>query len=490
MLQGTGSHVGKSLLAAGLCRAFVRRGHRVRPFKPQNMSNNAAVTADGGEIGRAQALQARACGVAASVDMNPVLLKPETDVGAQVVVHGRRVATLPAREYLAEKPRLLAAVLESFARLERDCDLVIVEGAGSAAEVNLRPHDIANMGFAEAARVPVVLVADIDRGGVIASLVGTHAVLPASERARVRGYVVNRFRGDPSLFDDGLEAITRHTGWPSLGIVPFLAEAARLPAEDSVALDETPERGGQGALRVCVLGLSRIANHDDFDPLRLEPDVDLRVLRAGEALPGDTDLAVVPGTKSTLGDLAFLRAQGWEVDLAAHLRRGGWLLGICGGYQMLGRRLHDPEGIEGPAGSVEGLGLLDLETTMQAGKRLVEVGGRHLASGAPVAGYEMHIGVTEGADRARPFLALDGRADGAVSRDGRVMGGYLHGLFASDAFRRAFLASLGRRRHAGLAYERAVEQALEALADHLEAHLDLDRVWRIACRRSRKDSEE
>ncbi|MDX1434447.1 MAG: cobyric acid synthase, partial [Gammaproteobacteria bacterium] len=412
MLQGTGSDVGKSLLCAGLCRVFSRRGLDVRPFKPQNMSNNAAVTADGGEIGRAQALQAMACGVAPSVDMNPVLLKPERDMGAQVVVHGKRVATLGAREYFARKPELMAAVLESYARLGAQAELVLIEGAGSAAEANLRAHDIANMGFAERADVPVVLIADIDRGGVIASLVGSHALLAESERARVRGYVINRFRGDVRLFDDGLEIITDRTGWPSLGIVPFLPAAGKLPAEDSVVLDrrthEARPSETRAELRIAVLELSRIANHDDFDPLRLEPNVALSMVRAGDAIPGDAQLVIIPGTKSTLGDLDYLRAQGWDVDLYAHLRRGGRVLGICGGYQMLGERLSDPDGLEGRAGSVDGLGLLRVDTTLGPEKRLENVSGTHLASGAPVAGYEMHLGITEGEDCARAFVDLGG----------------------------------------------------------------------------------
>jgi len=482
MLQGTGSDVGKSLTTAGLCRVFARRGLRVRPFKPQNMSNNAAVTDDGGEIGRAQALQARACGVPPSVHMNPVLLKPETDTGAQVIVQGRRVGTWRARDYIGRKPTLLGAVLDSYARVAAEADLVLIEGAGSPAEVNLRAADIANMGFAEASDVPVVLVADIDRGGVIAALVGTHAVLPQAERDRIRGYVINKFRGDPSLFDDGLRIVTDRTGWPSLGVVPFLPDAAKLPAEDAVALDGSAEADA-APIRIAVLQLSRIANHDDFDPLRLEPDVALTMIRPGHALPGDVDLVVIPGTKSTAGDLAFLRAQGWDVDLAAHLRRGGRILGICGGYQMLGRRLHDPDGIEGTPGSVDGLGLLDVETVMRPDKRLTEAAGRHRATGMAVHGYEMHIGLTEGPAAAAPFLDLGGRADGAVSAEGRVAGCYLHGLFRSDPFRHAFLAGLRPRAETGLAFDHAVEAALDALADHLERHLDIDALWRIATSR-------
>lgn len=482
MLQGTGSDVGKSLIVAGLCRLFARQGLRVRPFKPQNMSNNAAVTAEGGEIGRAQALQARACGVPPSVDMNPVLLKPESEVGAQVVVCGRRIATAKAREYQKLKPQLLQAVLESYRRLEAQADLILVEGAGSPAEVNLRAGDIANMGFAEAADLPVLLVADIDRGGVIASLVGTHALLSGAERERVRGYLINKFRGDVSLFDEGLAIITERTAWPSLGVVPYFDRAGRLPAEDAVAL-ERASRHGDGPLHIAVPRLSRIANFDDLDPLKLEPSVRLSIVPPGEPLPGDVDLVVLPGSKSTLGDLAFLRAQGWDLDLAAHVRRGGRVLGLCGGYQMLGRRLHDPEGIEGPAGSAEGLGLLDLETRMTRDKRLVEVSGRHPASGEAIRGYEMHIGVTEGPDCARPFLEVGGRGEGAVSRDGRLMGSYLHGLFAADGFRRAFLTGLGAEDFASGGFEATLEETLEALAEHLARHLSLDALWQTAVSR-------
>ncbi|WP_322096797.1 cobyric acid synthase [Pelagibius sp.] len=483
MLQGTGSDVGKSLLVAGLCRAFTRRGLAVRPFKPQNMSNNAAVTADGGEIGRAQALQARACGLAPATDMNPVLLKPQSEVGAQVVVQGKVRGNAKARAYQAMKGELLPRVLESFARLEAAADLVIVEGAGSPAEVNLRAGDIANMGFAEAAEVPVLLVADIDRGGVIASLVGSHAVMEAVDARRVAGYVINKFRGDVSLFDEGLGIISGHTGWPALGVVPFFAEARNLPAEDAVALDNTEAVSGR-AIKIAVPRLARIANFDDFDPLIAEPDVAVDFVAPGRALPGDADLVILPGSKATLADLAFFRAQGWDLDLAAHLRRGGRVLGLCAGYQMLGRRLADPDGIEGPKGAVaEGLGLLEVETRLTGEKTLEAVDGRHLESGTPVHGYEMHVGVTTGEGTARPFLDLAGRPEGAVSADGKVAGCYLHGIFADDAFRQAFLAALSERDHSGLAYEAMVEATLDALAAHLEAHLDLEGILEIARRR-------
>ncbi|WP_439815234.1 cobyric acid synthase [Zavarzinia sp. CC-PAN008] len=479
MVQGTGSDVGKSLIVAGLCRVFVRRGLAVRPFKPQNMSNNAAVTADGGEIGRAQALQARACRVPLSVHMNPVLLKPETDVGAQVIVQGRRVGTFKARAFQGEKPKLMAPVLESFAHLCAQADLVVVEGAGSASEINLRSHDIANMGFAEAADVPVILVGDIDRGGVIAAIVGTQVLLPPAEAARIKGFVINRFRGDPRLFDTALVDIAARTGWPALGVVPFLPDAASLPAEDAVVL-ERPQAAGEGTLRIAVPVLSRIANHDDFDPLRLEPGVDLVMVRPGEVLPANADLVILPGSKSTIGDLRFLRAQGWDIDLLAHWRRGGRVLGICGGYQMLGRTIADPDGIEGPPETVQGLGLLDVETVMGGTKTLVEVTGRHRVSGTMVRGYEMHMGRTTGADTARPLLDLSAGPDGAISADGRVAGTYVHGLFAGDAFRAAQLQALGRAARAVQDYEAVVDAALDCLADHLERHLDCDAILAFA----------
>jgi adenosylcobyric acid synthase len=469
MIQGTGSNVGKSMLVAGLCRAARARGLKVAPFKPQNMSNNAAVTADGGEIGRAQALQALACGLAPVTDMNPVLLKPETETGAQVIVQGRRLTTTRAAEYHALKPRLMEAVLESFGRLRAAHDLVIVEGAGSPAEVNLRKGDIANMGFARAADVPVILAGDIDRGGVIAQIVGTQAVLDPADAAMVAGFLINKFRGDPRLFDDGYRLTAARTGWRGFGVLPWFPEAWRLPAED--AMDLRTERGSEG-LHVVCLTFSRIANFDDLDPLSQEPGVRLTMLGPGRAIPGDADLVILPGTKSTRGDLAFLRAQGWDMDIAAHLRRGGHVLGICGGYQMLGRTVADPEGIEGPAGADPGLGLLGIETVMTPHKRLTTVRATHAGTGLAFDGYEIHIGRSEGPDRERPFGFVDGAPEGAVSADGRVAGSYLHGMFRDDAFRAAWLAGFGVASSG--AYTASVEAALDALAAHVEAHLDVD----------------
>lgn len=478
MLQGCGSDVGKSVLVAGLCRLFANRGLKVRPFKPQNMSNNAAVTADGGEIGRAQALQALACRTPPTVDMNPVLIKPQSDRGAQVVVRGRMQGTEAAATYQRRKGELLGVVLESYRRLTAECDLVIVEGAGSPAEINLRAGDIANMGFALAAQVPVVLVGDIDRGHVIAALAGARTVLSPDDAGAIQGFIINKFRGDPQLFDDGRRMITELTAWPDLGMVPWLAAAARLPAEDAVVLEHRDAVTGGRRLKIAVPMLSRIANFDDFDPLRAEPEVALAFVPPGQPLPGDADLVILPGTKATLADLAFLRAQGWDIDLAGHVRRGGRVLGVCGGYQMLGRAIADPQGVEGPPGEAPGLGLLEVETVLTGEKTLQPVAGAGFA--ARLTGYEMHVGVTTGAGLQRPFLALDREgAHGACSADGRIMGGYVHGLFAAGGFRQAFLARLGAR-SAGLDHDARVEQALDEIAAQLAEHLDIAALARIA----------
>ena len=475
MIQGAGSNVGKSMLVAGIARACVQRGLSVAPFKPQNMSNNAAVTADGGEIGRAQALQALACGLAPLVDMNPVLLKPETDVGAQVIVQGKRFATMKARDYGKQKSRLLPPVLESFHRIGVGRDLVIVEGAGSPAEVNLRAGDIANMGFAAAANVPVVLIGDIDRGGVIAQMVGTHAVLPPEDEALIKGFAINKFRGDTTLFHDGMDIIANRTNWADLGIIPWFADAWRLPAEDVMDIASTTN----GDIKIVVPRLNRIANFDDLDPLSATPGVSVQIIEAGRPLPLDADLVILPGSKSTIADLTHFRAQGWDIDLQAHVRRGGHVLGICGGYQMLGCEIIDDQGIEGPPARVAGLGLLDVNTTMAPQKRLALSQATYLPTGDTVQGYEIHLGVTDGPDCARAWLSLGGRGEGATSASGRVMGCYLHGLFSSDAFRSAFLAQLGKP-VTRYDYNNDVETTLDALAQHLETHMDLDRLLSLA----------
>jgi adenosylcobyric acid synthase len=478
MLQGCGSDVGKSVLVAGLCRLFANRGLSVRPFKPQNMSNNAAVTADGGEIGRAQALQALACRAEPTVHMNPVLLKPQSDVGAQLVVRGRMEGNWKARAYQDRKAALLPVVLESFRSLEAEADLVLVEGAGSPAETNLRRGDIANMGFAHAADVPVVLVGDIDRGHVIASLVGAHVVLDEADRDRIAGFLINKFRGDPSLFTDGRAEIVRRTGWADLGMAPWLGAASRLPAEDAVTL----QRAADGAARrvtIVVPMLSRIANFDDFDPLRTEPEVDLRFLPPGRPIPAEADLVILPGTKATLADLAFLRAQGWDIDILAHVRRGGRVLGVCGGFQMLGRRIADPDGIEGAAGEAAGLGLLDVETVLTGEKNLRAVAGR-LAGGGGFEGYEMHVGLTSGAGLASPMLAFDGGgADGAVTADGRIAGCYVHGLFARPEARAALLSPFGVTSN-GTDHAAVVDAALDEIAEVLERSFDIAAMARLA----------
>ena len=478
MFQGTGSSVGKSVLVAGLARACLRRGISVAPFKPQNMSNNAAVVAGGGgEIGRAQALQARAAGLAPSVDMNPVLLKPQSEIGAQIVVQGRVVATARARDYQAMKPSLMPRVLESFDRLRAAVDIVLVEGAGSASEINLRRGDIANMGFAQASFTPVVVVGDIDRGGVIASLVGTHAVLEPSDRALVCGFVVNRMRGDLSLFDDGMRLIAGRTTWPALGLVSHCEHVRRLPAEDAADLAAS-STGGR--VRIAIPLLPGIANFDDFDPLAAEPEIDLILVERGQALPGDAALVLLAGSKTTIADLALLRAEGWDIDIAAHVRRGGRVLGLCGGYQMLGRRLADPDGAEGPPGVVDGLGLLDTETVLGGDKQLQTSTGLLAHSGAAFDGYEIHLGRTTGPDTARPFLHFDdGRPDGATSPDGRVAGTYLHGLFGADAARAALLHEIGAA-GAPRSHDAEIEAALDGWAEHLERHMDIDRLLTLA----------
>ncbi|MGO6845476.1 cobyric acid synthase [Rhizobium ruizarguesonis] len=470
MLQGTGSDVGKTVLVAGLCRLVANRGLTVRPFKPQNMSNNAAVADDGGEIGRAQWLQSLAARAPSSVHMNPVLLKPQSENGSQIIVQGKVFGQATGRDYQRLKPQLLGAVLESFEKVAAGADLVIVEGAGSPAEINLRAGDIANMGFATRAGVPVVLVGDIDRGGVIASLVGTHAILDSADRAMISGYIINKFRGDVSLFDDGIRAIEGFTDWPCFGIVPWLRGAAHLPPEDSVVLERLA-RGGTGALKIAVPVLPRIANFDDLDPLRAEPDVELVFVRSGERLPEDAALTILPGSKSTISDLDNFRAQGWDRDLQAHVRRGGRVIGICGGYQMLGRMVRDPLGIEGGTLETPGLGLLDVETDMAPEKTVRNSAARSTEYDAPLAGYQIHLGITRGPDCDRPSAIIDGAPDGALSADGRIMGTYLHGLFASDAYRARLLQSFGLSGEGGN-YRESVDRALDEVANGLEKHLD------------------
>ncbi|MCA0433973.1 MAG: cobyric acid synthase [Proteobacteria bacterium] len=478
MFMGTGSDVGKSLIVAGLARAFVRRGLKVAPFKPQNMSNNAAVAIDGGEIGRAQHLQARAARVPPSVHMNPVLLKPESETGAQVIVQGQRGQTLKARDYFKARQSFMPAILESFSRLKAENDLILVEGAGSPAETNLRDGDLANFGFAQAGGVPAILVGDIHRGGVIASIVGTQQVLGPADRELLKGFIINKFHGDPSLFDEGRADIGRRTGLPCLGVVPHFEGARKLPAEDALALEEMTGVTRDG-LVISVLRLPRIANFDDLDPLRQEPGIALRFVNPGEAIPGDTRLVIIPGSKATAADLEALRHNGWDIDLAAHVRRGGHVLGLCGGYQMLGRAIHDPEGLEGRKGSHTGLGLLDIETMLLPGKTVTETRATHVASGTDITAYEIHLGNTTGPDCSRPFAKTTTGPDGAVSADGRIAGTYLHGCFTADGYRAAYLAGLGAAA-GGFAYESVIDETLDQLATLLERHLDLGMILGLA----------
>ncbi len=480
MFQGTGSDVGKSVIVAGLCRAARRRGLSVAPFKPQNMSNNAAACPGGGEIGRAQALQALACGLEPRTDFNPVLLKPQSDRTSQIVVQGRVRDVLQASDFRTRRAQLMDAVMDSFTRLSGAFDLVLVEGAGSPAEVNLRAGDIANMGFARRAGVPVALIGDIDKGGVIASLVGTRTVIEPADAAHIIGFLVNKFRGDPALFEDGARFISERTNWPCFGIVPWLEAVSRLPAEDAASLEgPLGVARRQGPLRIAAPMLSRIANFDDADPLRLEPSVDFRFIPPGQPIPRDTDIILLFGTKSTLGDLEFLRAHGWDHDIYAHVRTGGRILGLCGGFQMLGRTLSDPGGHDGAPGTVDGLGLLACDTVMSADKTVRPVTGVCAVSGAALTGYEIHTGRTAGPDLASPMLSLPHRPDGARSADGRIEGTYVHGLFSSDAYRRAWLARAGAGT-SGLNYAAVVEQALDDLADGLEAALNTDALFGVA----------
>ena len=479
MLQGTGSDVGKSVLTAGLCRIVRRRGFKVAPFKPQNMSNNAAACPGGGEIGRAQALQARAAGVQPTTDMNPVLLKPQTDRMAQVVVRGTALSTMEAMEYMSKRDTLLDTVVESFETLCKSHDFVFVEGAGSPAEVNLRDRDIANMGFARRVDAPVCLIGDIDKGGVIASLVGTQYVISPEDAAMIKGFIVNKFRGNLRLFDDGVQFIGDRTGWPCFGVVPWLRATARLPAEDAVSLQQSAPVETD-AIKIVAPMFSRLANFDDADPLRLEPGVDFHWVPPGKPLPLDADIVVLFGTKSTLGDLAFMKAQKWDQDIHAHARAGGRVLGICGGYQMLGKTVFDPQGYDGAPGTAEGLGLLDVETVMTGAKRVAKVGAVSPTDDSILSGYEIHIGQSYGPDTERPFFMVSGKPDGATSPDGLVQGTYLHGVFSDDTFRQNWLRSIRDDFEGKLDYEHSVEAALDELADGLEDSLDLDALLAMA----------
>jgi len=482
MFQGTGSDVGKTVLVAGLCRALKIRGLKVAPFKPQNMSNNAAVAKadeDEGEIGRGQWLQALACGIEPTVHMNPILLKPQSEIGSQVVVQGQVTGNAKAREYLSLKPQLLGSVMQSFKCICESSDIVLIEGAGSPAEINLRDGDIANMGFAEIANVPVVLIGDIDRGGVIASIVGTHAILPDADRAHIAGYLINKFRGDISLFDEGLELITQFSGWPSFGVLPWVEAVKHLPDEDSVALDKLESDLPDG-FRIVVPAMGKIANFDDLDPLKVEPGVALQFIRKGDAFPDKVDMVVLPGSKSTIADMQELRENGWEEPIRRFAANGGLVIGVCGGYQILGKKISDPKGLEGDVPEIEGLGLLNVETDLLPEKKVQTFEPVSCEFGCELSGYEIHMGYTDGPDCARPMVSFDGRFDGAISASGNVRGCYLHGLFGADAYRHALLKECGFEAQRGVSYAAIVDSALDELAAAMEHHLDIDGLIALA----------
>lgn len=476
MIQGTTSDAGKSTVVAGLCRLLHREGHSVAPFKPQNMALNSAVTLDGGEIGRAQAVQAQACGIEPHIDHNPVLLKPSTDVGAQVIIQGKAVTTLDARDYHEYKPTAMKAVLDSYQRLQQKHDVIIVEGAGSPAEINLRDRDIANMGFAEEVDCPVILVADIDRGGVFAQLVGTLELLSKSEQQRIKGFIINRFRGDVSLLQAGIDWLEQRTNKPVLGVLPYL-HGLHLEAEDSINAQQILDNNKQ-QLNIIVPVLPRISNHTDFDPLRLHPNVNLQFIGTNETIP-DADLIILPGSKSVQSDLEWLREQGWQDKIQQHLRYGGKLLGICGGHQMLGNMLHDPDGLEGKAQSLPGLGLLDMETTLQAEKTLTRVQGKLFINQAIVTGYEIHMGITEGPALANPAIKLEEKNDGAISDDGLIIGSYLHGLFESTESCNTLLEWAGLKNTSAPDYRAQREQGINQLSDCVGENINMNQLIAI-----------
>lgn len=472
MIQGTASDAGKSTVVAGLCRLLHRRSIAVVPFKPQNMALNSAVTTAGGEIGRAQAVQAQAAGLEPHTDMNPVLLKPSSDMGAQVIIHGKALAQMEAQDYHAYKRTAMKAVLESHARLEQQYECVMVEGAGSPAEINLREGDIANMGFAEAVDCPVVLVADIDKGGVFAQIVGTLALLSESEQARIKGFIINRFRGDITLLQPGLDWLEAYTGKPVFGVLPYLHDL-HIEAEDAVPRDDI--RTDRNKLQVVVPVLPRISNHTDLDPLRLHPDIDLHFVGSGK-LPPPADLIILPGSKNVRADLNWLRHNGWEEAIRRHLRFGGKVIGICGGYQMLGHAIHDPQGLEDTPDSSMGLGLLALETTLESEKQLTRVSGRLTLNDVPVEGYEIHMGISRGEALSHPLIEHQDGTDGAISEDGQVLGSYLHGLFDHPEAATALLQWAGLSGAEGIDYDALREQELDRLADLLESHLQTERL--------------
>ena len=495
MILGAGSDVGKSLLVAGLCRLFRQEGVRVAPFKAQNMALNSCITPAGGEMGRSQAVQAQAAGLIPHVDMNPILLKPTAGVGAQVIVQGKVLGNFTSEEYYRLKPRLVRQVMASFRRLARTCELVIIEGAGSAVELNLRKSDLVNFSMAKRAGAAALLTADIDRGGVFAATIGSFHLLTRTERRLLAGFIINRFRGDPELFREGVEIIEKRTARPVLGVVPFFPELA-LPEEDSVPLERPgprPDAGDPGRLDVGVVRLPHISNYTDFLPLERDPRVALRYLDPSGPLTG-LDLVILPGTKNTISDLLYLKATGLATHLEAYARQGGRVLGICGGYQILGEEVRDPQGMEGEPRTEPGLGLLPVVTTLEGKKTTTQVRARVLGlpgQGLEVTGYEIHLGVSEARGPGEPALSLTSRhgepaalADGWVSPDGLIMGTYVHGLFDADPFRQSFVSALlgspgGPEDSPVWSYQAFQEAQFDQLAAALRRHLDLTRLWAL-----------
>ncbi|NOR51997.1 MAG: cobyric acid synthase [Gammaproteobacteria bacterium] len=490
MVQGTTSDAGKSTVVAGLCRLFKQQGIKVTPFKPQNMALNSAVTSDGGEIGRAQAVQAQAAGIDSHTDMNPILIKPNSDQGAQIIVHGRAIGNMEAGEYHHYKKVAMTAVLESHTRLSEAYPLILVEGAGSPAEINLREGDVANMGFAERVDCPVILVADIDKGGVFAHLVGTLDLLSKSEQERIAGFIINRFRGDIRLLEPGLDWLEKRTGKKVIGVLPYI-HGLHIEAEDAIPANvSSGADNNSDKLKVVVPTLPRISNHTDFDLLRLHPQVDCRFVRSVDEI-GEADLIVLPGSKSVRADLNWLRESGWEKAIVRHLRYGGKLIGICGGFQMLGRAIHDPNGLEGIPGSSVGLGLLEMETTLEAEKQLIRRRGKLAIDGvddshaphdphAPtVEGYEIHQGISSGPAMNSPAIKFKDGFDGAISEDRQILGSYLHGLFDHTDAAQALLKWAGLKEtdeshEIPFNYNLLKESELDRLAETFAKHLDID----------------
>ncbi len=478
MFMGTGSDVGKSLIVAGLCRALKNRKIKVAPFKPQNMSNNAAVCKDGGEIGRAQALQAKAAKIEPSINMNPILLKPEHEKSAQLIVRGKRVGSMSAKQYFSIRQKYKQDILSAYNQLKQQYDFIIVEGAGSASEVNLRQNDLANFGFAQAANIPVILIGDIERGGVIASIIGTFNIIDKKDRKLLVGTLINKFSGDKSLFVDGQKIIEQQTKLPLFGIVPYFTNAQKLPAEDILALKKN-EKTQNGAIHISILRLSRIANFDEFDPLIAQPEVKLEFIKAGNPIPQSTDLIIIPGSKATIADMKFIIEQGWDIDIRAHIRAGKKILGICGGFQILGEEISDPFAIEGKAQTIKALGLLKIKTILSKNKRLEYERAIDVIGNNQISGYHMHMGKSEGEDCARPFAKIGTKGEGAISKNGQIIGTYLHGIFANDDFRHSFLKYI--RQDISVSkynYDEQIETVLDELANHLEEHLNIDEIIR------------